>query len=174
MNRSARSTPASVSRCRQEIRAIQHTLGIPTLYATHNQDEAPLSDRVVVMNNGHVEQIASPAAIYHQPRTLFVGSLNALPATVDHPASGSFRLTGQCLQFAAGRAPGEPVVIACRPEQVSLENEPVDGRAAAGLRGVVDEATVLGSVVRVRLRCADALIVVDVLSDEHRALAPTG
>jgi putative spermidine/putrescine transport system ATP-binding protein len=164
---------------RHEIRAIQQTLRIPTLYVTHDQDEAlSLSDRVVVMNSGRVEQIGSPAEIYHHPRTLFVGtfvgSLNVLPATVDDPARGSFRLMGQGLQLApelaTGRAPGEPVVIACRPEQVNLE----DGPAATGLRGVVDEVTFLGSVVRVGLQCADAHVLVDVLSGDHRAPAQLG
>ena len=72
---------------RREIRSIQRQLGITTVYVTHDQEEAmSLSDRVVVMSEGRVEQIGPPPEIYNFPATpfvaSFVGTLNLLPASV--------------------------------------------------------------------------------------------
>src|SRR5437016_5424377 len=70
---------------RSEIRNLQRELGVTALYVTHDQEEAlSISDRIVVMNKGHVEQISSPWDLYNHPRTLFVasfvGTANVLPA----------------------------------------------------------------------------------------------
>ena len=60
---------------RKEIRAIQRQLGITTVYVTHDQEEAlSLSDRVVVMSDGRIEQIGTPSEIYNFPSTAFVAS----------------------------------------------------------------------------------------------------
>ncbi|MEX1102605.1 MAG: ABC transporter ATP-binding protein, partial [Dehalococcoidia bacterium] len=72
---------------RKEIRSIQRQLGITTVYVTHDQEEAlSLSDRVVVMSEGRIEQIGSPADIYNFPATpfvaSFVGTLNLIAAQV--------------------------------------------------------------------------------------------
>src|SRR5436189_800030 len=85
---------------RKEIRSIQRQLGITTVYVTHDQEEAlSLSDRVVVMSEGRVEQIGAPASIYNFPATpfvaSFVGTLNLLPATVVDSASGRLSVEGQ-------------------------------------------------------------------------------
>ena len=168
---------------RQEIRAIQQQLRITTVYVTHDQDEAlSLSDRVVVMNRGLIEQIGTPADIYHRPRTLFVGtfvgSLNVLGATVVDPSTGSFRVMDQlvCLgpDLGAGRVSNESVLIACRPEQVTLIdriNPPDEGPV---LEGIVDDVTFLGSVVRVRLRRGDEVVQLDAVSDRRQAPAVRG
>ena len=78
---------------RNEIRAIQRQLGITTIYVTHDQEEAlSLSDRVVVMNRGRIEQVGSPFEIYNFPQThfvaSFVGTLNVLPAQVIDVTNG--------------------------------------------------------------------------------------
>ena len=72
---------------RKEIRAIQRQLGITTVYVTHDQEEAlSLSDRVVVMSDGRIEQIGTPSEIYNFPTTAFVasfvGTLNLVSAGV--------------------------------------------------------------------------------------------
>ncbi|MFX4497544.1 ABC transporter ATP-binding protein, partial [Acinetobacter baumannii] len=60
---------------REEIKAVQRTLGITTIYVTHDQEEAlSMSDRIVVMNEGKAEQIGTPFEIYNYPRTRFVAS----------------------------------------------------------------------------------------------------
>lgn len=72
---------------REEIRQLQRTLSITSLYVTHDQEEAlAISDRIVVMNKGQIEQIGTPQEIYSAPRSVFVanfvGKSNVLPATV--------------------------------------------------------------------------------------------
>src|SRR3989449_8580844 len=79
---------------RLEIRSIQRELGITTIYVTHDQEEAlSLSDRIVVMSEGRVEQIGTPFEIYNFPRTSFVasfvGTLNVLRGRVADPARGA-------------------------------------------------------------------------------------
>ena len=68
---------------REDIRALQRKLGITTIFVTHDQEEAlSISDRIVVMNAGAIEQVGSPGDIYNRPRTRFVasfvGTLNTL------------------------------------------------------------------------------------------------
>src|SRR5438045_7294661 len=92
---------------RKEIRAIQRLLGITTVYVTHDQEEAmSLSDRVVVMSEGRVEQIGPPASIYNFPATPFVassvGTLNLLPATVVDAAAGRVEVAGQDISGSKG------------------------------------------------------------------------
>src|SRR6185295_5492660 len=84
---------------RKEIRAIQRQLGITTVYVTHDQEEAlSLSDRVVVMSDGRIEQIGTPFEIYNFPATAFVasfvGTLNAIEAKIVDAASGRLSLAG--------------------------------------------------------------------------------
>src|SRR5215207_4582644 len=85
---------------RKEIRTIQRQLGITTVYVTHDQEEAmSLSDRVVVMSEGRIEQIGSPPEIYNFPATpfvaSFVGTLNLIAGTVLEGASGRLAVAGQ-------------------------------------------------------------------------------
>src|SRR4051812_27091903 len=75
-------------RLRGEIRSLQQRLGITTILVTHDQEEAlSMADRIVVMNQGEIEQIGTPAEIYGAPRTPFVadfvGKTNLLPARCD-------------------------------------------------------------------------------------------
>ena len=85
---------------RKEIRAIQRQLGITTVYVTHDQEEAlSLSDRVVVMSEGRIEQIGTPSEIYNFPATTFVasfvGTLNLVSAGVIDGGSGRLSIDGQ-------------------------------------------------------------------------------
>jgi putative spermidine/putrescine transport system ATP-binding protein len=164
---------------RQEIRAIQQQLGITTIYVTHDQEEAlSLSDRVVVMSEGRVEQIGTPFEIYNFPQTPFVGSfvgtLNVLAATVVDAASGRLEVDGQELRAArpiANGQAGAPVSIALRPEVISLNG-------AAGeanyLRGTVEDITFLGSIVRVRVRFTNDFIHFDMFNNPHLSLPQRG
>src|SRR6185503_20293129 len=85
---------------REEIRSLQRALGITTIYVTHDQEEAlSMSDRIVVMNEGRVEQIGTPFEIYNNPKTRFVasfvGTLNILKGTIVDPAVGRILIDGQ-------------------------------------------------------------------------------
>ncbi len=84
---------------RHEIRQIQRQLGITTVYVTHDQEEAlELSDRIVVMSEGRIEQIGTPFEIYNFPATSFVasfvGTLNAMDATIVDASAGRLSLAG--------------------------------------------------------------------------------
>jgi iron(III) transport system ATP-binding protein len=83
---------------RAEIRRIQRMYGITSLYVTHDQDEAmSMSDRVVVMNRGRVEQVATPAEIYQRPATVFVadfiGRANFIEVSVGRVSDGTADVT---------------------------------------------------------------------------------
>jgi len=158
---------------RHEIRAIQRQLGITTVYVTHDQEEAlSLSDRVVVMSDGRIEQIGTPSEIYNFPATpfvaSFVGTLNLVDAGVVDAAGARLAIAGQEVRAArpitvAGN--GAQVLVALRPESLSLGNGP-DG--ANRLRGTVDEVSFLGSIVRVRLRAGDGVLVsLDTFNDPN-------
>ena len=97
---------------REEIRAVQRELGITTIYVTHDQEEAlSISDRIVVMNEGRIEQIGAPFEIYNYPRTRFVasfvGTLNILSGKVVDAAAGKIEVDGQTIvgRQARSRAP---------------------------------------------------------------------
>jgi putative spermidine/putrescine transport system ATP-binding protein len=140
---------------RHEIRQIQRQLGITTVYVTHDQEEAlSLSDRVVVMSEGRMEQVGTPFDIYNFPATpfvaSFVGTLSLLPATVVDGPSGRVTVAGQPIRIAGPLAfgAGKTVSIALRPEMASL------GAGADGTNNVsgrVTDVSFLGSIVRIRV-----------------------
>jgi putative spermidine/putrescine transport system ATP-binding protein len=142
---------------RHEIRQIQRQLGITTVYVTHDQEEAlELSDRIVVMSDGRVEQVGTPFEVYNFPATAFVasfvGTLNAVQATVVDPAAGILDLGGHRIRSTSSleAAAGEPVSVALRPEMITLVG--IDGTAEDGVNhvpAVVTDVAFLGSVVRV-------------------------
>jgi len=148
---------------RHEIRAIQRQLGITTVYVTHDQEEAlSLSDRVVVMSEGRMEQVGTPFEVYNFPSTAFVasfvGTLNVLPATVVDPATGRVNVGGHEVRIsrAASARAGSTVSIALRPEMVSVGEGPAGSNV---LRGTVADISFLGSIVRMRIKVADDIVV---------------
>jgi putative spermidine/putrescine transport system ATP-binding protein len=161
---------------RAEIRAIQRQLGITTVYVTHDQEEAlSLSDRIVVMNEGRIEQIGTPFEIYNFPRTpfvaRFVGTLNVLSATVVDATAGRLDVGGQEVRASdtVGSAAGSTVSLALRPEILAIgDGEPEHVR----LRGTVDEVTFLGAVVRIRIRLPGnaGIAAVDTFNNPHLAV----
>jgi putative spermidine/putrescine transport system ATP-binding protein len=165
---------------RNEIRAIQRQLGITTVYVTHDQEEAlSLSDRIVVMSEGRVEQIGTPFQIYNFPSTgfvaRFVGTLNVLDAKVVDPTAGTLVVAGQPIRAAqpiSGGHAGDPITIALRPEIISLGAR--DG--LNNMNGVVDDVTFLGSIVRVRIRFTDdsGAISFDTFNNPHLAVPDRG
>jgi putative spermidine/putrescine transport system ATP-binding protein len=164
---------------RTEIRSIQRQLGITTVYVTHDQEEAlSLSDRVVVMNRGHIEQAGNPFEIYNFPQThfvaSFVGTLNVLPVQVTDAAAGILSIQGH--QIIAAEAlsqhkDGDKVWLALRPELLSLQ----PGSASDNhLDGKVENISFLGSIVRLQLRVDDTLLTLDEFNNPHLALPAVG
>jgi len=155
---------------REEIKAVQRTLGITTIYVTHDQEEAlSMSDRIVVMNEGRAEQIGTPFEIYNYPRTRFVasfvGTLNLLPGKVVDPAAGRLSVDGREVissRGLAGAQVGEVRTLALRPEAVTLNDPRADGNR---LDGTIEEVAFLGSVVRIRVRFGESAISLDTFNN---------
>jgi ABC-type Fe3+/spermidine/putrescine transport system ATPase subunit len=115
---------------RIELKRIHSELNLTTVYVTHDQSEAmSLSDIVVVMRNGHIEQIGSPQEIYNQPKSPFVahfmGYINRLPATILGKEHGYWRietangtqLLGASTNEETSWQPGQKVVALIRPDE---------------------------------------------------------
>jgi putative spermidine/putrescine transport system ATP-binding protein len=122
-----------------EIRQVQRRIGCTVIYVTHDQGEAlAMSDRIVVMSEGRIEQIGTPAAIYDQPQNTFVakfvGETNILPG---HVAGGTLTLGSRSFPVADARLPadGWSGKIALRPEHFS--------RATGGAAGTSISCTVV-------------------------------
>ncbi|MFE7337911.1 ABC transporter ATP-binding protein [Streptomyces griseus] len=155
---------------REEIRRLQLSLGITTIFVTHDQEEAlSMADRVAVLNAGRLEQCAPPAELYERPATAFVaefvGTMNRLPGRLT--GTGSVEVAGATLPVD-GEAPagGGPVDVLIRPEGVRAEADP-EGTAT------VVSASFLGSVTRVLLDLPDgAALKADLPSRDAADLLP--
>ena len=99
-----------------ELKTLQHSLGIAFIFVTHDQEEAlTMSDRIVVMRSGHIEQIGTPREIYRHPKNRFVaefiGETNLFPVTIDRvegPEALARTAEGVEMRLpAAGRKAGE-------------------------------------------------------------------
>jgi putative spermidine/putrescine transport system ATP-binding protein len=151
---------------RAEIRAIQRRLGITAIFVTHDQEEAlSISDRIVVMNEGRIEQVGTPFEIYNFPQTSFVanfvGSLNTAAAEVIDPAKGLLNMDGVQFGSAAkmdGLNKGDKVRIAIRPERFSFASEV---KKANIVDCVIENITFLGSVVRVHILIGNSKFTMD-------------
>ncbi len=164
---------------REEIRAVQRELGITSIFVTHDQEEAlSISDRIVVLNEGRVEQVGTPSEVYNFPRTRFVasfvGTLNLLSGVVIDAATGKIAVDGQQMvttQPLGGTAVGQTRALAIRPEAMNLA-PPVPGTNS--LMATVDEVNFLGAVVRIRVRVAQTLLSLDVFNDPNQTLPQRG
>jgi spermidine/putrescine transport system ATP-binding protein len=148
-----------------ELKRIQREVGITFIYVTHDQEEAlTMSDRIAVMNDGKVEQIASPEEIYHSPASVFVagfiGVANLLPATVDAVRADEADVTlpgGAHAAIPVGHGEPEPhgrATVMIRPERLAVRvEEPSNG--VPHLRTKVADLTFQGPLVRAALRTAD-------------------
>jgi putative spermidine/putrescine transport system ATP-binding protein len=164
---------------RQEIRAIQQRLGITTIYVTHDQEEAlSLSDRVVVMHDGKMEQVGTPFEIYNFPTTefaaQFVGTLNNLPAQIKNVTAGELLLDNQKVvtaQKLEDHTNGDAVSISIRPERISFA---ADGRKANVLNVKIENITFLGSIVRIQVRSGERVFNMDTFNNPFLALPKIG
>ena len=161
---------------RHEIRRIQQQLGITTIYVTHDQEEAlSLSDRVVVMSQGKVEQVGTPAQIYSFPATefvaQFVGQINLLPVKVVNPTAGIVKIGDQVIQAGKfGHLNGNPIRLAVRPEE--LDHGFIEG--ANNLSGKVEAISYLGSIVRIRLEVEGNPVSMDVFNERKLTIPTVG
>jgi iron(III) transport system ATP-binding protein len=159
---------------RQEIRALQRRLGVTTVMVTHDQEEAMgVSDRVVVMSRGQVEQVGTPEDIYRHPASAFVagfvGRSSAFDATVD-ATPGTLAAAGLRIPADAARGlpQGTPVRAFIRPEDVRLGREA--SASAGAVEAEVTHVEFLGATCRLGLDCGPLRLEADLSPDAMRAL----
>jgi iron(III) transport system ATP-binding protein len=163
---------------RTEIRRIQQTLGITSVYVTHDQIEAmTLSDRIVVMNQGRIEQIGVPQEIYRQPATAFVadfiGRTNFVDATVqgingDTVAVDVFGRTLAAPKPVGQVDEGQAVKIVVRPEAIQVVEQ------GGQYQGIVRWASYLGSVIEYEIEVAGQRLAITDSDPRHTVIHPEG
>ncbi|WP_072342745.1 ABC transporter ATP-binding protein [Actinomyces urinae] len=148
---------------REVIREIQQSVGITTVYVTHDQEEAmAVSDRIAVMKEGVIQQIGTPRELYHRPANTFVagfiGRTNEVPGTLEHVGDSlKLHLANQTIDlpqpFAQSlmAAKDEGVIASIRPEHLEITPEPTSTSVPA----VVEHSVYLGASIRYFLRLED-------------------
>lgn len=129
-----------------ELKVLHRKLGITFVYVTHDQGEAlSMSDRIAVFNQGRIEQIASPRALYHQPRTRFVADFVGSANVIDTPLAQAIT--------------GTPQAFAVRQENIAVH--PTEAAAMAGRRQVEGEVLAiqfLGASQRLEVQVGEQVI----------------
>ena len=140
---------------RLEIRRLQREAGITSVFVTHDQDEAmTMSDKIVVMSQGRIEQVGTPSAIYRHPASHFVadfiGQANFLEVLVLRVESDTAEIRCMGRQLRVPAAPhasvsaGGSAEMLIRPESIHVEAE---GARSGGIRGCLKEVTYFGDRV---------------------------
>jgi iron(III) transport system ATP-binding protein len=161
---------------RTEIQRLQRTLGITTVYVTHDQEEAmAISDRIAVMKDGRIAQLGSAEELYRRPVSSFVagflGRANLLPATVraSSPDTVTLDAAGAAITDASTAAypPGTKLTVMIRPERILL------CAPGASLDGEIKARVYLGEKVEYAVLVGNALLhVVRADPPEGETLAP--
>jgi len=139
-----------------ELKHLLREVGITAIFVTHDQEEAlVVSDRIAVMNAGRIEQLADPTTLYQRPASLyvldFVGQSMRLGGTVAAASPGEVTVETRLgpVRAPGAFAPGSRVVVAVRPEAVTLTGAPPGGHNA--LAAQVSEVSFLGSRTQLHL-----------------------
>ncbi|HSO13932.1 MAG TPA: ABC transporter ATP-binding protein [Anaerolineales bacterium] len=164
---------------RSEIRAIQKKMGITAIFVTHDQEEAlSISDRIVVMNAGRMEQVGTPFEIYNFPQTAFVasfvGTLNTAEAEVVDSVKGLIKIDG--VQFGTAedlknRKKGDKVRMSIRPERLSFASEIKKDNV---VDCTIENITFLGSVVRIQVMIGKTKFNMDTFNNPFLELPKIG
>ncbi|MBF9232633.1 ABC transporter ATP-binding protein [Microvirga alba] len=146
-----------------ELIELHRRLGLTTVFVTHDQEEAlSLSDTVVLMNAGRIEQVGAPQEIYAAPRTSFasefIGSANLIPVKVGETATGAQAIlpSGEIISVAPGSEPCQKAHLILRQEDIKLQ--PVQTAVQNGFRATVETRVFLGARIRYVLRLGDLRI----------------
>ena len=174
------------SQIRREIRRLHRQLGTTMIYVTHDQAEAmTLGDRLAVLRNGRLQQVADPAGLYGRPANRFVAALLGSPPMNFFPGriearDGRLAFQGQCFELQISPPSGAAlqchadrnVLLGIRPEHL---RRPSAGQSAAGatLRATVDWRELLGAVQHVGLRWAGGELTLHrILGEDYRLGEP--
>ncbi len=163
-----------------ELRQLQRSLGITTILVTHDQEEAlSLSDRIVVLDEGRVQQIATPEEAYLRPANRFVadflGTANRFEGVLQTGADGChLQLDDGALMPCTdpGLSPGQRVTAIVRPERVRLEPADTSGSDGNGLLAAVTDVIYLGQSLRYHLELHPEQSVVATSADHGARFAP--
>jgi spermidine/putrescine transport system ATP-binding protein len=144
-----------------ELKSLQQEVGITFLYVTHDQEEAlTMSDRLAVMNGGHIEQVGAPQDVYEDPETLYVadflGVSNLMQATIVSAGMSACRvaLDGYELETrGTDRDVTGEAKIVIRPERIELE-EHGSPSGPNRIPGMVERVVYVGSAIQVIVRGA--------------------
>ena len=148
-----------------ELKQLQRTLGITFIFVTHDQEEAlSMSDRIVVMHDGYIEQIGTPRQVYEEPQNLkvakFIGEANIFPGKVistngnNHNNQVVLDILGKQRIAKSTRQlqPGELVHVLVRPEDVRVWGQPEVTDTSDMFAGVVEEVIYKGTTVDLMVR----------------------
>ncbi len=166
---------------RHEIKDLQRRLGVTTVMVTHDQEEAlTMADRIVVMNQGVIEQVGTPTNIYREPDTLFVADFIGAMNQVEGRINGDNSVSIGELSFTSrnhGLASDTPVVAAIRPEDIVPQGmgdySSSDSNTENSLEVEIEDMEFLGSFWRVSLSSSalgDATLMADMSINAIRSL----
>ena len=143
-----------------ELKKIQQEVGITFVYVTHDQEEAlTMSDRIAVMNRGHIEQIGDPEEVYDRPTTTFVagfiGVSNLMPGVIRRSGErGEVELDGgvKVTTDVDGFSVGERCHAVVRPEKLAIGTS---GRGDPSVEGLVESSIYLGTSTQLIVKLAE-------------------
>ena len=161
-----------------EIRDLQRQFAISTIFVTHDQEEAlTMSDAIAVMNHGLIEQLGAPRDVFERPRTAFVarfmGAANVLEGRIVALDGGSHMVelgVGRIRANAGARGVGERVLVAVRPENITLSRRD----DAHGLGATVTSIVYHGATTHVHLSCGVGALVAQLTNRASDELALRG
>lgn len=147
---------------RQEIRELQRKTNVTAVFVTHDQEEAlSVSDRIIVMSAGNVEQIDRPQAVYANPATRFVadfmGETNFIEGTVSHEADMPHLVHESGVKFrvaSTGATKGARLLVSLRPEAIVIS----EAGSAGGIDAVVEDIVYRGAFSVLRCRINPTLV----------------
>ena len=160
-----------------ELKALQSDVGVTFVFVTHDQEEAlTMSDRIAVMNAGHIEQAGPPQAVYEEPETLFVADFLGVSNLISADAVGqdgdgcNLMVAERTLRARQGAIETRGEVKAMiRPERVGVEPPGTDG--VNRIPGLVEHAVFLGSFRELRVRILGGSLIKVVLANDGAPLA---
>lgn len=147
------------AKIRQELRdwlvRLHHDLNVTTLFVTHDQEEAmEVSNRIVILSRGHLEQIGAPREVYEEPANEFVARFIGVLNVLDLAVKGGLGRAGELAFPAPGRADGSIMRIGFRPFAVQVSPDPDQ----YPYRATLTHTFFLGIMLRLELRLASGLV----------------
>ena len=147
---------------RAEIRRLQQNLDVAAVYVTHDQEEAlSMSDRVIVMDRGRIQQIGTPKELYRNPVNRFVADFVGRASFIDVLRDGARWVTpaGAAIAVSSRAAPdGRHCQAMLRPENIRIEPGAAGGEAGTSLTGHIRETQYLGAVTEYLVEAGGAAI----------------